>query len=59
MWNLFTATLIDTPEKDGGHEKPRGKKDTSIKDENSLLLNIPKKYYEWLYLFRKDVVTLP
>ena len=29
-WNLFMATLIDTPKEDGGHEKPRGKKDTSF-----------------------------
>ena len=58
MWNLFTATLIDIPEKDGGHKKPKGKKNTSIKNKNSLLSNIPKKYHEWLHLFRKDAVTL-
>ena len=53
------ATLVDTPEKDGGHKKSRGKKDTFIKDRNSLLSNIPKEYHEWLHLFKKDVVTLP
>ena len=58
-WNLSIATLIDTLKEDGGHKKPKGKKNTSIKDENSLLLDIPKKYYEWLYFFRKDAVTLP
>ena len=58
MWNLFMATLVDTLKKDGGHKKPKDKKNAFIKNENSLLLNIPKKYYEWLHLFRKDTVTL-
>ena len=59
MWNLSTATLINTPKKDGGHEKLNNKNNASIKDENSLLLNIPKKYHEWLHFFRKDTITLP
>ena len=59
MWNLFMATLVDTLGEDGGHKKLRNKKDTFIKDENSLFSNIPKKYYEWLHFFRKDAVTLP
>ena len=59
MWNLSTAILIDTLEEDGGYKKLKGKKDAFIKDKNSLFLNIPKEYYEWLYFFRKDVVTLP
>ena len=59
MWNLFMATLINTPEEDGGYEKLKGKKDASVEDENSLFLNIPKKYHEWLHLFRKNAVTLP
>ena len=59
MWNLSTATLIDTLKKDGGYEKLKDKKNASIKDENNLLPNIPKKYYEWLHFFRKDVITLP
>ena len=58
MWSLFTATLIDTPIEEGGYKKLRGKKDAFTEDENSLFLNIPKKYYEWLHLFRKDAVTL-
>ena len=53
------ATLIDTPEEDGGHKKLKGKKDASIENENSLFSDIPKKYYKWLYFFRKDAVTLP
>ena len=57
-WNLFTTTLVDTLEKDRGHKKLRGKKNASIKNKNSLLSNIPKKYYEWLHFFRKDAVTL-
>ena len=52
------ATLIDTLEKDRGHKRLKGKKNTFIKDRNSLFLNIPKKYHEWLHLFRKDAVTL-
>ena len=58
-WNLSTATLVDTPKKDESHKKLRGKKDTSIKDKNSLFLNIPKEYYEWLHFFRKNTITLP
>ena len=58
-WNLFTATLINTLKKDEGYKKPKNKKNIFTKDENSLLLDILKKYYEWLHLFRKDVVTLP
>ena len=53
------ATLVDTPEKDGGHKRLKGKKDASIKNGNSLFLNIPKEYYKWLHFFRKDAVTLP
>ena len=51
-------TLVDTPEEDGGYKKPKGKKNAFIENGNSLFLNIPKKYYKWLYFFRKDVVTL-
>ena len=58
-WNLFMATLVDTLKKDEGHRRLRGKKNASIKDENSLFLNISKEYYEWLHLFRKDIITLP
>ena len=58
-WNLSTATPVNTPEKDGGHKRPRGEKNASTEDENSLLSNIPKKYHEWLHLFRKNAVTLP
>ena len=58
-WNLFIATLADTLKEDKGHEKLKNKKDTFIKNENSLFSNIPKKYYKWLHLFRKDVITLP
>ena len=58
-WNLFTATLINTLEKDEGHKKLRGKKDVSIEDKNSLISDIPKKYYKWLHLFSKNAVTLP
>ena len=58
-WNVSTATLIDTPKEDRGRKKPKNKKDTFIEDENSLLSKIPKKYHEWLHLFRKDAVTLP
>ena len=53
------ATLIDTPRENRDYKKLRGKKDTSAKNENSLFLNIPKKYYKWLHLFRKDAITLP
>ena len=58
-WNLSTATLVDTLEKDESREKLKGKKDASAEDENSLLSNIPKKYHEWLHFFRKDAITLP
>ena len=59
IWKLSMATLVDTLEKNGGHEKLRDKKDTFIKDKNNLLLNISKEYYKWLHFFRKDAVTLP
>ena len=40
------ATLINTPKENEGHEKLKGKKNAFIKDENSLLSDIPKEYYE-------------
>ena len=58
-WNIFIATLIDTLEKDEGHKRPRDKKNASTKNKNNLFLNIPKEYYEWLHLFRKNTITLP
>ena len=58
-WSLFTTTLVNTLKEDGGYKKPKGKKDTSFEDKNSLLSKIPKKYYKWLHLFRKDAVILP
>ena len=42
-WNLVTATLINTLKEDGGHEKLRDKKDTSIKNENNFFSDIPKE----------------
>ena len=59
MWNLSTATLINTLREDGGYEKLKNKKNVFIKNKNSLFSSIPKKYYEWLHLFKKDAVTLP
>ena len=53
------TTLIDTPEENEDYEKLKNKKNVFTENENSLLLNISKKYHEWLYFFRKNAVTLP
>ena len=59
IWNLSTATLVDTLKKDRGYERLKDKKNAFTENKNNLLLDILKEYYEWLYFFRKDAVTLP